>query len=81
MYALNLNSDGRVLSATCPEYAPADVVLVDALPEDDISDYLYVDGKYIYDPLPEPEPDLTPTTGERLDALEAAVLEMIMGGA
>lgn len=54
MYALNLVEDGRILSATYPQYAPADAVIVDVLPEGDISDYLYVDGQYVYDPLPEP---------------------------
>lgn len=81
MYALNLDNDNRILSATFPQYAPADAVLVDALPEGDISDYRYVDGELYYDPLPAPEPDTAPTTNERLDALEAAMLEMIMGGA
>ena len=52
-YALNLADDGRVLSATYPKYAPADAVLVDALPEGDISQYIYRDGEFIYDPIEE----------------------------
>ena len=75
MYALNLAEDGRILSATYPEYAPEDAVIVDALPEGDISDYLYVDGQYVYDPLPEPEePDPEPTPGDDSvwDDLDAA---------
>lgn len=60
-YALNLSADGRILSATYEKYAPVDAVLVDELPEGDISDYLYQDGAYIYDPLPDPEtPDQPP---------------------
>ena len=35
MYALNLDKDGRILSATFPEYAPADVVIVEELPENE----------------------------------------------
>lgn len=54
-YALNLAQDGRILSATYPQYAQADAVIVDALPEGDISDYRFIDGQYVYDPLPEPE--------------------------
>lgn len=71
MYALNIDSDtGRILSATYPEYAAADNVIVDALPEGDISDYLYVDGKYIYEPLPKPvEPEAEPTAEEVLNAM------------
>lgn len=80
MYALKLNDDNRILSATYLQYAPADAILVDVLPEGDVSDYLYVSGEYVYDPLPVPEPDTTPTNNERLDALEAAMLELILAG-
>ena len=70
MYALNLAEDGRILSATYPKYAPADAVIVDALPEGDISDYLYIDGQYVYDPLPEPEqPEAEATADDVLNAL------------
>ena len=69
-YALNLDTDGRILSATYEEYAPADAVLVDELPEGDISEYLYADGRYVYDPLPKPEqPEPDTTTDDVLNAL------------
>lgn len=55
-YALNLTEDGRILSATYETYASADAVLMEELPEGDISDYLYQNGKYIYAPIPELEP-------------------------
>lgn len=75
MFTLNIAEDGRILSATYPQYAPADAVKVDALPDGDISDYLYVDGQYIYDPLPEPEqPDPTPEESV-WDDLDAAYQE------
>lgn len=71
-YALNLDADGRILSVTYPEFAPADAVKVDELPEGDVSDYLYdvTTSEYTYDPLPEPEVDETPT---QLDMIEAQV--------
>lgn len=70
MYALNLDTDNRILSATYVQYATDDMPKVDTLPEGNIIDYLYVDGKYIYDPLPEPEPTPTePTADEVLDVL------------
>ena len=70
MYALNLDTDNRILSATFEEYATDDMPKVETLPEGDITDYLYVDGKYIYGPLPEPEPTPTePTADEVLDVL------------
>lgn len=70
-YALNIAEDGRILSATYPQYAPADAAIVDTLPEGNLPDYRYVDGEYIYDPLPVPEePEPTPTPEERIAQLE-----------
>ena len=67
-YALNLAEDGRILSATFRAYAPFNAVVVDELPEGDISDYKYVDGQYVHDPLPEPVEEPT-----QLDKVEAQV--------
>lgn len=30
--------------------------LVDSFPDGDVSEYRYVDGEFIHDPLPKPEP-------------------------
>ena len=68
-YALNLAEDRRVLSATFEKYAPASSVLVDELPDGNLSDYRYQDGKFVYDPLPEPEPK--PEAPSQLDRVEA----------
>lgn len=79
-YALNLADDGRILSATFAEYAPDGPVLVDELPEGNAADYLYVNGAYVYDPLPEPEPpENTPSQEERIADLEEA-LELLLSG-
>lgn len=70
MYALNIGDDGRILSATFSDYATEDAVIVETLPDGDISDYLYVDGEYVYDPMPEPEPPQeTETADDVLNAL------------
>ena len=69
-YALKLAEDGRILFATCPEYAPQDSVVVDTLPEGDISNYRYVDGEYIYDPIPIEFEEEAPS---QLDIIEAQV--------
>lgn len=66
-YALKLAEDGRVISATFEKYAPADSVPVDELPEGNLADYLWQDGAFVYDPLPEPEPE----TPNQLDRVEA----------
>lgn len=68
-YALSLAVDGRVLSATFPEHATKDAVLVESLPEGDIHDYLYVDGEFVYDPIPVIEPEPEATADDVLNAL------------
>lgn len=68
-YALNLRDDGRILSATFEEYATENMPLVDTLPEDDISDYIYQNGEYIYDPIPKSEVVETVTTDDVLNTL------------
>ena len=71
MYALNLGEGGRVLSVTWPKYAPSNAPKVETLPEGDTCDYLYVDGEFIYDPLPEePEPE------DPMDALQKKVISL-----
>lgn len=77
-YALNLAEGGRILSATYPQYAPENAVIVDALPEGDIADYLYADGKFVYEPLPvESQISESISQEERIAALEAALLELM----
>ena len=71
MYALNLGAGGRVLSVTWPKYAPSDAPKVETLPEGNTCDYLYRDGEFVYDPLPEePEPE------DPMDALQKKVISL-----
>lgn len=75
-YALNLAEDNRILSAwvVLPNGGYDNMPIVDELPEGNIADYLYVDGEYIYDPLPVPEPpEPTHTLEERVTTLEYKV--------
>ena len=65
MYALNLDENNRILSicVVLPS-TPVDLPRVDTLPEGDCNDYLYVNGEYVYDPVPtppEPIPEETDT--------------------
>lgn len=69
-YALNLGEDGRILSATFAEFASENMVLVEKIPEDNISNYRYVDGIFVYEPVFEGDMEDVPT---RIDALEAQV--------
>ena len=79
MYALNLAEDGRILSATFHQFAPASAVTVAALPEGNIYEYRYKGGKYIHDPLPVPEEPAEPEPSEDdsaiWDELDAAYQE------
>lgn len=68
-YALNLDEDGRILSATYESYAVAGMPIVNTLPDGDITDYKYIDGSYVYDPLPKPAAEPT---------AEAEALEMVV---
>lgn len=80
-YAIQINSDtNRIEHAAfpwCVTSANADkYIYVDSLPtgetepEKDVTNYLYVDGEYIYDPKPEqPEPAPEPTADDVLNVL------------
>ena len=68
-FALNLADDGRILSATYEQFSVEGMPIVDALPEGDITNYRYVDGEYVYEPLPVPEQPDTATTDDVLNAL------------
>lgn len=70
LYALNLAEDGRVLSATEDQYGAEGQPRVATLPEGDLYDYKHVDGEFVYDPLPQPEPpEPVETTDDVLNAL------------
>lgn len=86
-YALNLAEDGRILSVTFAKYAPSGAPLVGELPEGNVADYRYVEGEYIYDPIPKEEVEEPGVTLEdRVADLEAdstdmkEALEMILSG-
>ena len=73
MFALNLSTDLRILSAwkVLPNGNYDGMPIVDTLPEGNLLDYLYVNGEYVYDPQPRPdpvEPATEPTVWDELDA-------------
>lgn len=83
-YALNHKEDGRILSATFERFAAQGAVIVDALPEGDISEYRYVNGEFVYDPVPAPDTEeVEPTTEEILLEIaadhEARLCEIELG--
>lgn len=68
-YALNLDEDSRILSATYEAYAVAGMPIVDTLPDNDITDYKYINGEFIYEPLPEPIQPQEPTIEDIINTL------------
>lgn len=78
MYVLNLDNDKRILSIweKIKGMDYGDMPTVNALPNGDVTDYLYIDGEYIYNPLPQPEkPEEQPS---QLDMVEAQALYTAM---
>lgn len=73
-YALSVSKDNRILSAweVLKNRKYDGMPIVSILPEGDITDYLYVDEQYIYDPLPKPEPAPQPAEESVWDQLDAA---------
>lgn len=72
-YALNLAEDNRILSAcvVLPNGNYDGMPIVNTLPEGNLPDYLYINGEYVYEPLPkpeQPEPVEEPTVWDELDA-------------
>ena len=55
-YALKLIEEKRIHSAwvVLPNGNYDGMPIVDALPDGNIVDYLYIDNQYVYDPLPKP---------------------------
>lgn len=72
MYALNLNSDNRILSAckVLPNGNYNSMTIVNNIPEGNIYDYLYINNEFVHDPIPLIETEPQPS---QLDILEAQV--------
>ena len=79
MHALKLAEDSRILYA-CDVLSNGNydgMPIVDTLPsaetemEDNIHNYLYIDEKYVYDPLPE-QPEPVPSGDPVWDELDTA---------
>lgn len=70
MYGLILNEDNRIVECGIYAVYPKNAIRVDTLPDGDPMDYLYIDGQYVYSPLPVIEPEEKPS---QMDILEAQV--------
>ena len=72
IYALCLYEDNRIHHAcvALPKGDYGDMPIVDTLPDGNPPDYLYVNGEYIYDPIPEVEPSNVPVAPRNIVAGE-----------
>lgn len=74
MYMLNLDANARVLSVSvCLGKISDDVVVVESFPTDrSITDYRFMEGEFVYDPLPTAAapPRPRPSIANRIAALE-----------
>lgn len=71
-YGLVLDENNRIIDAPVQRYASVDAIIVDELPDGDFRDYLYVNGEYVYDQLPRPEPVEPEPERSVWDELDAA---------
>lgn len=55
-YALSLDETNRITSYTFEQRADDSHIIVDTLPDGDVTDYKYIKGEYVHDPKPTPEP-------------------------
>lgn len=73
---LILDENKRIMSActALPNGNYGEMPIVGSIPDGNLPDYLYVDGEFIYDPLPEAEATVPqPSLEERVAALETKV--------
>lgn len=67
---IDVGPDNRITGVLYPKFADHGDTVVDKLPDGDPLDYKYVDGQFVYDPLPKPpapEPELP--ISEQLESL------------
>lgn len=68
---IDVGPDNRVTGVRYPKFADHGDTVVDKLPDGDPLDYKYVDGQFVYDPLPKPPaPEPEPGLDERVTKLE-----------
>ena len=80
MFKLNLDQSGRILSATYAHLPTQGTVTVPELPTGNLYDYRYVNGAFVYDPLPPSDiPEEAPAAPQEdpsvWDDLAAAIRE------
>lgn len=76
MAYIKIDETNRITSASYNYHCgdgEIETTIPDEISLDNIHDYKYIDGEYVYDPLPEPKPEPS-----QLDVLEAQVIYTAM---
>ena len=78
VYYTKTNEDNRIVMLTAIKQSEEqfEFEFPEGFKLSKISEYKIVDGELIHDPLPVPEFKPVPSVQERLDAAEAAILEL-----
>lgn len=76
MFELKLDAENRVVYASTL-YKDGAEILVETIPEN-VLDYKYIDGEFIYDPLPQPDYDDPAPKPTQLDRVEAQTMYTAM---
>lgn len=79
-FALCLYDNNRIHSAcvVLPGGNYDGMPIVDTLPDGNLPDYLYANGKYVYDPLPHEEPSNTPVAPRNITEGEYITIDGVL---
>lgn len=75
MFALCLENDRILAAVVALPCTPPSMPRVDTLPAGEITDWLYKNGEYVYDPLPKPEPPTPEPTADEILNILLGVIE------
>lgn len=77
MYAFHLDNERRILSVTYDRYASQDDVIMETMPEGNVTDYKIINDEFVYDPLPIPVTPPEISILERINDIESALCEIV----
>jgi len=76
MFALCLENDRILAAVVALPCTPPSMPRVDTLPSGEITDWLYKNGEFVYDPLPRPDPPAPePSADDVLNALLGVTID------
>ena len=76
---IDVGPDNRITGVRYPKFADHGDTVVDKLPDGDPLDYKYVDGQFVYNPLP--KPPAPPTAEDKVEEHEQLINTLLMSSA